>query len=588
MATQAQLAAVQQLYVGYLGRAADSAGLTFWADAIANGTATIASVATGFTLSAEYQAAYAGLSSGDLVDQVYTNVLGRAADAEGKAYWVDALAKGTVTADTLVSFIVTNLGAVDQATINNKTFVAQTYTDTVGAEYNATAGANVLVGVDSTPASVTTALAAISNGTLEGQVPGLNLVTTLTAAQTAQTTFETANQASVDALLTKLGLDPDNYATYAAGVQAAANEAATVRGNGTSTGVLTADAADKAATTATAYAALSTTEKAQADKYVAAIAAEATAKAGATTAVDYAAVTAGLDADATAATGLGANSAADIYSDYVLGNAAARKAIDDSFAGSTYYATFKAAAVKDAAYADALKATAAAADTLDTNTGAGVTVGTINGIVVTSAADATAGSANAQTYVSALTAKTAADTALATAKAADIDVAAAKSLTDAYAAVTKTTADAGQAITDFNNDVANIGVVAVKDLDTSVVATNTVKDVFYFADKASITAGDDYTIASFAAGDSIVLGSGYTFNSGALTTGNNNALELFLVDSNSGVQVVVESSVFGSGASTVNATTGVIAPSASTTVITLTGVTAAELTVNNGVISHVA
>ena len=140
MATQAQIKAVQQLYVGYLGRAADSAGLAFWADAIANGTATIASVATGFTLSNEYKAAYAGLDSAALVDQVYTNVLGRAADAEGKAYWVDALAKGTVTADTLVSFIVTNLGALDQATINNKVFVAQTYTDTAGASYNTAAG----------------------------------------------------------------------------------------------------------------------------------------------------------------------------------------------------------------------------------------------------------------------------------------------------------------------------------------------------------------------------------------------------------------------------------------------------------------
>ncbi|WP_395589385.1 DUF4214 domain-containing protein, partial [Pseudomonas sp. TR47] len=147
MATQAQLTAVQQLYVGYLGRAADAEGQKFWADAIANGTATIASVATGFTLSAEYKAAYAGLDSAALVDKIYNNVLGRSADAEGKAFWVDALANGTVATDTLLATMITNLGALDQQTINNKVFVAQTYTDTVGASYNPEAGAQVLAGV---------------------------------------------------------------------------------------------------------------------------------------------------------------------------------------------------------------------------------------------------------------------------------------------------------------------------------------------------------------------------------------------------------------------------------------------------------
>ena len=41
MATQAQIAAVQQLYIGYLGRAADKAGLDFWTNAVATGVSTL-------------------------------------------------------------------------------------------------------------------------------------------------------------------------------------------------------------------------------------------------------------------------------------------------------------------------------------------------------------------------------------------------------------------------------------------------------------------------------------------------------------------------------------------------------------------
>lgn len=616
MATQAQLAAVQQLYVGYLGRAADSAGQQFWANAIANGTATIASVATGFTLSAEYKAAYGGLTTDALVEKVYNNVLGRTPDAEGKAFWVAALANGKVTADTLVATIVTNLGALDQQTINNKVFVAQTYTDTAGASYNVAAGTASIVGVDSTAASVSTAVTAIANGTLAGQVPGLAQVNALAATQTTVANFEAANKTTIDALVAKLAAatvgstatDAIDATTsdYQDKVDAVVTDATAVRtakvGATTTTAVLTADAADKATATTTAYNALSTTEKAQADKYVAAIAAEATAKAAAVSDTDYAAVLAGLAADTTATTALGGTTAKAVYSNYVNGDATARAAIDTAFKDSAYYnSTFKATATKDAAYADALKATAAAKDALDAQVDAPLTPVTAtlhagaDAVTVTFALDATVGTAKADAYVSALAAKTLADTTLATAKAADVDVAAAAALQAGYKTQTDALAAAQKAVSDFNALPANVGVISVKDIASvgGTDATATVKDVFYFGDKAALTAGTDFTIGTatasthFAAGDSIVLGTGYTFNAGALSTGNNNAAEVFFVNSNNGVQVVVESKVFGSGTATADATTGVVAPSADTTVITLTGVTADHLSYSNGVISYV-
>lgn len=63
MAAQATLDSVQKLYIAYFGRAADDAGLNFWANAIESGLSTIESVATGFTLTPEYSSIYGNLSA---------------------------------------------------------------------------------------------------------------------------------------------------------------------------------------------------------------------------------------------------------------------------------------------------------------------------------------------------------------------------------------------------------------------------------------------------------------------------------------------------------------------------------------------
>lgn len=149
---------VQALYVGYLGRAADQAGLDFWTNAIANGTSTLESVALGFTLSTEYQSLYADKTSEELAAAIYQNVLGRAADADGLAFWVGEIENGTVTADTLLAAMLNSLGTVDQQTIDNKVYVANAYTAAAGSDYDADAGAVILVGVDSTAKSVSDAL----------------------------------------------------------------------------------------------------------------------------------------------------------------------------------------------------------------------------------------------------------------------------------------------------------------------------------------------------------------------------------------------------------------------------------------------
>lgn len=577
MATQTQIAAVQQLYIGYLGRAADKAGLDFWTNAVATGVSTLESVATGFTLSNEYKAAFGGLTNDALVEKVYTSVLGRASDTAGKAFWVDALAKGTVTADKLVATFIGALSAPDQTIINNKTFVAQTYTDTVGADYNPTAGASVIAGVTGDASTVTAAISQITSGSLEGQVAGLGLVNTLAAAQAADVTYETNNKSALDALATKLGVTVGtDFDVELSAVQSAADAARALAANGgsTATEVLAAQVSADQKALNTAFNALNTAGKSAATAYQNAITANAALKAAAAT--DVAAVEAGLDAATgtpaaltaagTAVTQTFTNST-DLYTYYTAATttAAQRTAIEKAFtdASVSYFSTFKTTASVDVAKKAAVQAEA------DTKA-AVVTADATNGAAYNTASDTL--KADNTTYVNA--------------QAADANKAASDALVASNAASEKAVSDATTALSDYNSNHTDSQVVS---LTAGAVAANTAKETFYFA---TTPTGADSTVGTaashFGAGDAIVLGSGYTFNSGALSTGDNNKLEFFLVNTNTGVQVVVETSKFASASLTADANTGVAAsPTDSASVITLTGVTADHLSVANGVISYV-
>ncbi len=98
-------------------------------------------------------------------------------------------------------------------------------------------------------------------------------------------------------------------------------------------------------------------------------------------------------------------------------------------------------------------------------------------------------------------------------------------------------------------------------------------DIFLTAEAATTT------LVNFGvAGDDILyIGSGYKLNTtGDATKGVNADLEVFFVKSGTGTKVVVETSAFGSNASTPEVLT-----------ITLTGVAPTELKFENGIITHV-
>ncbi|ESQ99786.1 hypothetical protein F753_08390 [Stutzerimonas chloritidismutans AW-1] len=572
---------VQALYVGYLGRAADQAGLDFWTNAITAGTSTIESVALGFTLSQEYTSKYEGLTTTQLVEQVYFNLLGRAADAEGSAFWAGEIDNGTISADTLIASMINSLGAIDQQVIDNKVYVANAYTASAGAAYNVEAGAAVLVGVDGTQASVAAALQNIGNGTVPGAVPGLALFNAIETAEKALAAYqlEAAKLAvaagDVDDVADnvviadkKVGLTLTE-ATAAVGFAQADRDALVSSTTKTSVLELTASEA------ATDLAAAKTAVQAQANGPQAVRTYESAVAAFAALTENSAAQEAAAEAGFTAANG----TISVVELNATLTNDLTDGAYDTIYAALTSLSTTAADRAK---IVDAVSELQYGSDLvkLADNEYA------INkaGDAVTKAETAVKAITDGQAYLVAFDTKAEADELLADVREADAVI---KALTAIEAELTKlddAVTKAETALSDFESD-NDVDFVVI---DSPLTLTDDSSDVLYVG--AATGASDDVVFANFGEGkaDYILLGSEYTFNSGATTAGNNNVLEYFVIQDGADAKVVIETAKYGSGSLGYDATSGEINASTDAVVIELTGVNVADLAIANGVISYVA
>ena len=97
-------AAVTRLYTAALGRTPDQPGLAFWTNALQRGTA-LSSVAASFLDAPEYTSRLGATSNSDFVTQIYQNVLGRAPDAAGQAFWTSNLDTNAASRSQVVASI---------------------------------------------------------------------------------------------------------------------------------------------------------------------------------------------------------------------------------------------------------------------------------------------------------------------------------------------------------------------------------------------------------------------------------------------------------------------------------------------------
>ena len=174
MATTSEIQ-VTEAYIGLLGRAPDPAGLAYWVKqldaAVAAGqesTFALKKLMNDIALSAEYTAGTQGKNvpaSGNpsetqakaIVQDLYTNLFGRAATAADETFWVPQLTGGSTTAPEMTINLITaaksNANTTDADVLGFKEQSATYYVDTVAqADFNQTNAA--LVGSVNGPISL--------------------------------------------------------------------------------------------------------------------------------------------------------------------------------------------------------------------------------------------------------------------------------------------------------------------------------------------------------------------------------------------------------------------------------------------------
>ncbi len=188
MAAQDYVAVVQQLYVSYFGRPADYYGLDSFTKNLnainapktfaelnaavqGPGNEALKQLVNGFDSSDEAKALYGTdtsvIGTSKFIAAIYENVLGREADPEGLAFWVNAVATGQLSRSNAAAAITAGAlantsaqGLLDAQTVGNKLAVATNFT----AAINTTSEINGFAG-DEAAAAARALLAQVNNTT---------------------------------------------------------------------------------------------------------------------------------------------------------------------------------------------------------------------------------------------------------------------------------------------------------------------------------------------------------------------------------------------------------------------------------------
>ena len=130
--------AVQRLYVAYFNRPADPASLTVYeamlpTDREATQAELEAIAETYFSPSSEYQNLYSGMSNAQVINQLYQNLFGREAEAEGLLHWTGKLQDGSETFASIALQLTYSAQGTDLDSINGKITAAAAFTTEVAS-----------------------------------------------------------------------------------------------------------------------------------------------------------------------------------------------------------------------------------------------------------------------------------------------------------------------------------------------------------------------------------------------------------------------------------------------------------------------
>ncbi|WP_084676909.1 DUF4214 domain-containing protein [Massilia niastensis] len=634
----AHVAAVQQLYVAYFNRPADVAGLDYWTNIVANNKGATAAVSATFSTSPEYTDLFKGLTNAQIVDKIYGNLFNQATRAnDGRDYWVKLLDAGTIKVSTIVAEVAAGALTTDKEAVENKVAGATAFTTALDtqAEQAGYAGADALALAKAFITSITTdasLTAAIAPAALAATVAAVVAAGTEFTVVSGLAALEAAKDAVADFLGT-LDLDDDaetdttagdvadalvdtevavegeiggtiDFSDASAAIQAAliadktkalaaavvtaegnladANEAvAEVEGLGDAIAAVASAAAAKKTVDAEVKAALADQQAALGSFNVIAGTSVTVAADGQVTGVIVKNATTGALQLATTVTAANRPAATALLEAVVAHQAAL---VEQATAADAVFAAKLDVHLLDESAAEVAARDALVALVSEDDVGAYDGVPTAAQILLQRDILVEEGSAGLAAFNTALNAYVA------------LDIAANNPLSAAVA--TQTTAletantnveDLAEAVAAYEEAQANAEELAALNAAvtaaTKAFADNDFKAPVFLGATAAGTAGADIfvfdgadatTITSFGrvGADSLFIGSDFTLNTGKLADGDNAKLEVFFVQTATGVKVTLETEVYGSDSAAVAEQT-----------ITLTGVDAEDLVLANGIIS---
>lgn len=166
MATKATTDAVQKLYLGYYGRPADSAGLTYWANQLDTNGSSYEAVIAAFTQAPESQALYGpSVTIEARIGLLYHQFFNRDVEAAGLAYWKPLVENGTFTLGRLAISILVGAQNDDKTAVENKLTVADLFTSLAAGAQSKYEGASAAAVGRTLLDLITSASSSVTTGT---------------------------------------------------------------------------------------------------------------------------------------------------------------------------------------------------------------------------------------------------------------------------------------------------------------------------------------------------------------------------------------------------------------------------------------
>ena len=127
------MASIQGIYLALFGRPVDPLGLTYWQEQTDGGN-DLSGMIGLLSASDEYTTRFAGLSETEVVTSIYQALFGRVPEAEGLAFFIEALSTGAQSIETIAINILDGARESDALVIAHKIEAANAFTASVDTQ----------------------------------------------------------------------------------------------------------------------------------------------------------------------------------------------------------------------------------------------------------------------------------------------------------------------------------------------------------------------------------------------------------------------------------------------------------------------